>query len=90
MILRVYCDKDKRSLHINKHFEGTQTSKLKFETDKLNNLSISFGSLTIRILDVGGTQKDETLKMQKLYEDFCLRAGTDEGISLVVLLSIQL
>ena len=60
------------------------------KTDKLNNLSISFGSLTIRILDVGGTQKDETLKMQKLYEDFCLRAGTDEGISLVVLLSIQL
>ena len=25
------------------------------KTDKLNNLSISFGSLTIRILDVGGT-----------------------------------
>ena len=55
MILRAFCDKDKRSLHVNKHFEGTKTSKLKFETDKLNNLSISFGSLTIHILDVGGT-----------------------------------
>ena len=55
MILRAFCDKDKRSLHVNKHFEGTKTSKLKFETDKLNNLSISFGSLTICILDVGGT-----------------------------------
>ena len=29
------------------------------KTDKLNNLDISFGSLTIRILDVGGTQKHE-------------------------------
>ena len=25
------------------------------KTDKLNNLDISFGSLTIHILDVGGT-----------------------------------
>ena len=32
-----------------------RTSNLNFKTIKLNNLKISFGSLTIRILDVGGT-----------------------------------
>ena len=29
------------------------------KTDKLNNLDISFGSLTIHILDVGGTSKKQ-------------------------------